>query len=278
MSVSQVKSLFKEMADYLDKDKGGQEKLKKLKDVVNVLRTDLAAAKELAEQAEKLKIAARERADAVEAKVAELVPLLQTRDQQVANLTRDVAKLTKVFKAAADANDEDYDYVYELNDGQEADEEPVAGDDSDDGDTSINYTKAEITPEIKSVIRALRKVMRFCPKADHTLTYRGQRSPVFFREDLMSDWSHKSLWALGAAVAILASFGGLVSIGTGSVFKRLRLPKYATGAELHLIEWVVKHNDTNHKYSNANMKQMQDEVEDDATKENRRPQDLNPFI
>lgn len=185
MSVSQVKKRFSEFESFLKKDKEGLRRLKLLKDDVNVLRTSLATAEEAEQLAIVIKDAARERADKAEAEAKELRLDVHSLKQQVASLMNAVATATK------------------------PDEEKV------DNDDSVRPIEVGEYADARRTIKALRKVMPHCPKQTGDRKHHLREKSVvipFLRQDIAEGWSHKAMWKLGAAVAIIAAENGQVTI------------------------------------------------------------------
>lgn len=219
MSVSQVKKRFSEFETYLGRDKEALRRLKLLKDDVNVLRTSLAAAEEKAELAEVVKNAARERADKAEAEADELRIENQRLRGQAAVLMSDLASATK--PEANPVDDDDPERLVELGE----------------------YADARRT------IKALRKVMPHCPKAQDALKYnfaRGSSPLLFIRQAISDGWSHTAIWKLGASVAIIAAENGRITIADPvgiSQFGKKQANKIG-GFAFNFLHWFDKNHDT----------------------------------
>lgn len=212
MSVSQVKKRFGEIESYLGRDKEALRRLKLLKDDVNVLRTSLAAAEEKAEQAEIVKDAARERADKAEFELNAASIEIHRLQQQVQSLT------AKINSTSIENSLESEDEI-----------EPADG---------INKTTNE---QLKSVIKHLRKKMKFCPKATQYATLLPEKSPVFNKEDLVEGWSHDSIWILGASVAMVSFLLGTVTVESSERSKD-RMDADGSPFANHLMDWFMKNN------------------------------------
>lgn len=187
MSVAQVKKTIAEMAEYLGRDSHGQDKLRRIKDAVNILRNKLSACTESeASAAARLKIATDEAARLRDELTASQTDIHSLR-QRVNNLTADVNRLTAT--ATTDDN-----------------QSPAASDDR------ACY---------KSAIKELRTLMSRCPRA---ISHRSRASTtglIFTRESISKGWSHRALWMLGASVAILSAYKGEVTIISGDTISEL---------------------------------------------------------
>jgi hypothetical protein len=182
MSIAQVKKRFSEFELYLGRDKEGLRRLKLLKDDVNVLRTDLASAIEAKELAESIKDAARERADVAEAANVELRLEAHRLTQRVASLMADIASATK------------------------PDEE-----DSDELDVTPDRFSREMKSTLKSLMRG--NDMPRCPKFSGSYKREdGNQCYAILRKDIAQGWSRRSLYLIGAVVALLVDFNGEVKI------------------------------------------------------------------
>lgn len=212
MSVSQVKKRFAEMESYLGRDTEALRKLKLLKDDVNLLRTSLATAEEKADRAEAIKNAARKRADDAE---MESHRLRAENDKLIMQLKTLEAQVLASRSKASDTEQEE--------DESELSEELPFGHDS---------------VECKKLLKALRRSLPQCPK----LTSKKSEGtcPSFIRQDFSQGWSHKSIWVLGASVAIIAAHEGGVTIvdpigtamgGSGVV------PPHRDGMLINFVRW-----------------------------------------
>lgn len=205
---AKVKKRFEEMQTYLGRDTEGLKKLKLLKDDVNELRTSLAAAKEQLEQMVAIKDAARDRADVAETELAS-VRLEQDRlNQMLQGLARRATAAEVEIKKLT-----------------------ASDDDTVDGATSGDATEAEI----KATVKAMRRSMKHCPEPTSVCTYD--------RESLAPSWSHPDIWLLGAAVAILATLRGYVTITTDKLLRDLpTTDTESQSASRQIIEWMAKNN------------------------------------
>lgn len=213
MSVSRVKRQFEEFATYLGRDATGQEKLKKLKDAVNELRTRLATAETKAIHAMDAAEAVRQRAQATESDLSDALAEIQRLQQINRNLMRDMAIAT----------------------APAVDEEPDAA-------PSGDYAESEV----KRVLKKLRDRLRLCPAPDRVLVKHSKKdvTRVWNREEIAKGWSHDSIWTLGAAVAALAFLDGIVAIETKKlardVFGRATDANADESGWRPLIQWMSK--------------------------------------
>ena len=208
MSVSQVKKRFSEMESHLGRDKEGLRKLKLLKDEVNVLRTSLASTEDKVELADVIKTAARERADSAEQQAGELKKENESLRMQLR---------TVEFKMRLS---ESQQYIADEGDTEDADE-------SEKSDGHV---------ECKTLLKRLRRVLPQCPILTNKQTNR--HCPTFIRQELAEGWSHSSIWALGASVAIIAAHEGGVTVvdPTGVIFMRDGDPK-RSGMAMNFCRW-----------------------------------------
>lgn len=184
MSVSQVKKRFVEMESYLRNDKEGLRRLKLLKDDVNVLRTSLASAEEKAEELEVVKNAARDRADNAEAELDLSRIEVHSLKQQVASLMTDLATATRP----------DEENVDEVNQ-----------------DVSLN----RFSQGMKSTLKSLLHGNEMPRRPDAYARYRrdgGNLCHAFFRNDIATGWTRRSIYLIGALVAIMVDVEGEVKI------------------------------------------------------------------
>lgn len=172
MSVSQVKKRFEEMATYLGRDATGLEKLRQLKDAVNVLRTKLAAAEESAAQA-------------IESKAHATAKLVET-ESELADCRRDSHRLTQKMENVS----RDLETVQAM----------LPREDTNPVDQHATKLERQVTATAIELRRNLKK----CPKPTATNTYD--------RKLLSKGWSRQEIWTLGAAVAALAAINGEVTI------------------------------------------------------------------
>jgi hypothetical protein len=207
MSVSQVKKRFGEFESFLRSDKEGLRRLKLLKDDVNVLRNDLAAATEAKETAEVVKDAARDRADAAEAEATALRLEVHSLQQQVSSLMTDLATVTKPGEKIIDKDDPN---------------RLIRGGDYD---------------EYRDMVKRLRKILPHCPKPHQS----GKRR-VFLREHFSEGFSHQSLWTIGASVVLIAACEGEVTIidPLGLVLDRKQWTEASIrGLDVNVARWYA---------------------------------------
>ena len=213
MSVQNVKNNFQELSAYLARDVAGLDKLRNLKDAVNVLRTRLAAAEEKESAASGITNGAIERA---------LVAERETEATRIENnrLQQQVAALTLALKNATVATEPD-----------------------EDGDDVTSGVATE--SELKSVIKHLRKNLRYCPDiiASARVTKPDSKRAtiaVHDRESFATGWSHESLWTLGASVAVLAAYGGGVAITSKHSLRDIKMEdrNSESGAMRPVIQWL----------------------------------------
>lgn len=171
MSVAQVKKQFEEMAAYLGRDAAGLGKLRQLKDAVNVIRTNLAAAAESEQRAIKCRELAVAESNDSKTELAECRLECQRLHQKMENLTRRLADAT----ASIATEPEDHESRSVSNSAQFA-----------------------------ATIRELRKQMKTCPPI---VAKRGS-TIVINRSSIAKGWSRQDMWTLGAAVAVLSAFDG----------------------------------------------------------------------
>ena len=104
-------------------------------------------------------------------------------------------------------------------------------DDTDDSSPTCDATEAEI----KATVKAMRRRMKHCPEPTSVCTYD--------RESLAPSWSHPDIWLLGAAVAILATLRGYVTITTDKLLRDLpTTDTESQSASRQIIEWMAKNN------------------------------------
>lgn len=188
MSVSQVKKRFGEMESYLGRDKEALRRLKLLKDDVNVLRTSLAAAEEKAAEAEVVKEAARKRADDAEVSLIEMKSMLSSMADELASL-----KAREAIRQQAEVSRNESQVV--LSEDQ----------------------------QITAVVAELAKAMTHSPAPLMTRRI-PDRAQVIERNDVATGWSKRSLWLLGAFVAIHAGWKGSILICTQDRFQDRHSP------------------------------------------------------
>ena len=211
LSISQIKKHFEDMSSYLGRDATGIEKLRKLKEAVNVVRTKLSESEQSADlavrqmeiaHAESIK-AKRERDDSVKE--------VQRLNQVVNTLTRQLSEAWK-----QDSSD----------------------------DLEIQASVSLKQKQYRSTIKRLRRVLPECPGARSFFPKSLSKERAYAREDFSKGWTYEDLWILGASTAILASFHGHVLITSNESPKDLEpLAEDANGTLMrkHLtLEWVKK--------------------------------------
>lgn len=208
MSISQIKKRFEEMAAYLGRDVHGIEKLRDLKESVNVVRTRLASAEAEAVMAsETCDMAIKQRIAAESALDQERMENQRLR-QVVANLTRDL-------EMTAPTRKED-----------ETQEEEPSG------------TEAE--KQMVRAIRALKKHIRICPQPKRIITTLDGKIGVFAMSSFATDWSHQSLLNLGAAVAFASYIIDCVAIENDMRPTLLTDQNLDTSVASHVVRWCRK--------------------------------------
>lgn len=217
MSVSQIKKQFDGLATYLARDTIGQEKLKDLKDAVNVLRTQLSSAEIQTKDATELTHALRNRAQTAEWDLAVAKQEIQRLQQLVKNLSRDLSRATS---------------------------EPAT-----ELDREAQEAVKTSEQELKGVIKRLRKKLPFCPApvslVDKFCKRNGLTIRVYDRDSIAKGWSYESLWTLGATVAMLAAIGEAVAVRTGDDLIRTvkhRGPDVG-GGMVHIARWMERNID-----------------------------------
>ncbi len=220
MSVSQIKKQFEELAAYLGKDVTGQAKLKKLKDAVKELRTQLASA-----QAKEAK--ATSQADV-------LAECCRAKDRELSSATVEFQRWRQI---AANLSRE-----VEAAKARDATVQPSHGDFENTGEET--YTELEL----KRVIKRLRHKQSMCPESTRKIRdLRGSENDwinVWDRHAIAKGWSHESLWALGATMAILAEFFGVAAIESQSRTRKNLVPTHDANSDAcvfrHVIGWLSK--------------------------------------
>jgi seryl-tRNA synthetase len=220
MSVSQVKKHFEEFATYLGRDTAGLERLKKLKDAVNELRTGLASAEAKAATADDLTETMSIRARAAESELSDAKNEIQRLQQNIRNLSRDLQAATAEIASQSDEFTEDEIEVASLT-GNEM--------------------------EIKRVLKRLRARLKYCPAHTRVISHCSEKGlvRVWDRDVIAKGWSHESMWTLGATLAALAGFYGIVVLETQNSFRKMRAgrdPDSDASAWRPLIQWFSKHN------------------------------------
>ena len=209
---AQVKRRFADMVAYLGKDTKGLELLKLLKDDVNVLRKNLAAAAALAVEEEAVKKLARERADAAEARAAQMELELHSLRQKVASVSHELSSVIA-------ANN---------TDSEDAEEEMI--------DKSIQEADA------RSMMKALRKELRYCPKMESRVDHLSALVDVYERSEISPGLSYKSIWTLGAAVCAITLIRGQVVIRSEEWAKTMETKGVESGFLRHLFQWYGQQN------------------------------------
>lgn len=185
MSVSQIKKQFEEISTYLGRDKTGLEKLRKLKDLVNELRTRLAAATSESETA-------TTSMNTVFAELSQAKSDLAVASQEIHRLQQVVLNLSRDLSVA--------------------EQREVSEEESDEGVNTNNLTRVQ--QQYHAMVKKLRKQLPFCPRAvDAAHTDRNAEVLRYYdRHSLSEGWSHQDIWTLGAAVAVLCAITGEVAI------------------------------------------------------------------
>lgn len=203
MSVSQVKKNFEEVASYLGRDVVGLEKLRKLKDAVNVLRTSLAAAAESEQRAIQCCEAAVAQSNGSKTSLMESRLECHRLQQNVDNLTKRLADAT-----ASNATDEEID------------------------DDIPSMMGASNSAQFAATVRELRKHMKTCPP----LVAKRGSTIVVNRSSIAKGWSRQDMWTLGASVALLSAFDGEVLVLSDEMIRELGDEK----SKGEVIRWFSK--------------------------------------
>ena len=209
MSVSKVKKRFGEFESFLKKDKEGLRRLKLLKDDVNILRTDLASAMEAKATADEIKDAARGRADAAEVERDALLLEVHSLKQHVASLMMDLASATK------------------------PDEDP-----EDEQHVAPGRFSQGMKSTLKSLIRG--NELPRSPKAcDHYRRDGGHLCHTFYRNEIATGWSRRSLYLIGALVSIMVDVEGEVKIRSWANTEEDKDGRVKDETLIkHLVEWI----------------------------------------
>lgn len=170
MSIAQVKKQFEEFAAYLGRDVAGLERLKKLKDAVNELRTRLASAEAKEASAAKAEEAMANRARTAEQELDGAKNEIQRLQQLVRNVSRDMELAT-----ARDVPDETEDY--------------------------------SASPMELRTLKRLRSRLKHCPRIKRMYKLPARS---WDRDSIAKGWSHDAIWTLGAAMAVLVTLEGVV--------------------------------------------------------------------
>ncbi len=217
---SQVKKRFAEMAAYLGRDTKGLEQLRLLKDDVNVLRKNLAAATQLADDEAQVKIAARERADIAEAALAQAQLEIHSLRQQLTSASNALCSIIAATADDTDENENENENEYGEVDG---------------------YTVQEADARV--MVRSLRKALRYCPTPRDKVTMFPEAVDRFCWSDIVTGLSHKSLWTLGAAVAALTLLRGQVVIYSTETTVTMNVKRGQSAFLRNLCEWYSCKND-----------------------------------
>lgn len=225
MSVSKLKRQFEAFSTYLGRDITGHEHLRKLKESFLELRAQLAATTAKQDEAVARLEPVSSRAAVAEQKLADANAEIHKLQQQLASTTR---RLDGMIETSAKAAAEDT--------------EDVAATDSES-----DFDEAAV----KSVLKQLRKSLKYCPKcvqqptkliasSDRTLT-------VLERSSVINGWSHSDLWTLGAVVSVLLLMkGGQVVVQAPELSEKLLAsrvdPDSDESISRHLVQWFFKNN------------------------------------
>ena len=212
MSVSQIKKRFEEFATYLGRVTHGLDKLKKLKDAVNELRTRLSSVEEKEASAVGRASEYVTRAHAAENE-------LETAKVEIYRLRQITQNLERDLKLA------------------------VAVDEPAEADTE--NTSNEIKElELKRVMKHLRTRLRFCPLPTRHLTHNSFKATlrVWDRESLAKGWSHESLWTLGASIAVLVALDGVVVLESENLTRNMdvRDANADSSPMRQVVQWIQK--------------------------------------
>lgn len=221
MSVQQVKNRFEELSTYLGRDAEGLKKLKSLKDAVNVLRTDRAAATERAENAEKLRDAAIQQRRAAEAEVANLHAELRRVQAESHSLALQLRNVRAIL------------------DGSEDELAPARPNLPDPFDYVDGHSAA-----VSFAVERLRKLQPYCP-APRSHLYIALRPEdtapekaaatylIWDRNELSTGWGYEALWQLGATVAALVACEQHVVISSQLTLSKKMAKMVHAAAKLH---------------------------------------------
>ena len=207
MSIAQVKKRLDDMSAYIGRDQHGIDKLRELKDAVWVIRARLASLEEDAERSAKLRDIAI--ADAAMAKAS-----LERERLEIQRL-RQIVETQSNHIAARRAKED-----AEKRDSHESPPQPT--------------TEGEMI----GVIRALRKRITYCPRPVRTT--KGVELFVYRVSDFVQDWSHQSLWTLGAAVAVLSEMEHCVVFETSRNRAEFRDQERDGSYAMHLCKWIAR--------------------------------------
>ena len=189
------------------------KKMSELKDAVNEMRKGLAAAEETARQAESSKAVLRQQLTDVSADLSETKLEASNLRQQVASLTGKLnAAIREIKEAAASGEDED---------------------------TDSEETIKTAERDVKLAVKQLRKVIHRCPKPSGSAPKNIKYGiPCFGRSVFAKDWSHNSLWTLGAAVSVLSNLHGQIQIEAEEHTVKFHNNVDDSGCMRHMFQWA----------------------------------------
>jgi hypothetical protein len=198
-----IKRRFEELKSYLGRDTEGIERLKLLKDAVNVLRKKAAASAEKAEAAEASRLDSHYRREDAEA-------LLRASQSECRLLAERVVKLERDAKPPPER---------------------------------IVQPPADPAGTVLSVVKRLRAENKYCPRQVAFPETSLEKMPVFDRESISDGWTHADLWRLGSTVAIVAAMMGGVLITTDERLKDIVDSGDGAGVGGHVTRWFRKNMD-----------------------------------
>lgn len=220
MSMAQVKKQFDELTAYLGRDTAGLDKVRKLKEAVNGLRTSRAVAEEKAAAAQAAREQMHKKLVAAEQASADTTAELQRLKQLVANTTRELTELQDRLTQP---------------DPVEPELTPVGA----ESEKATAHRKL-----VKSVLKTLRTQIKHCPRL-----YKGDEQKKatrsIDRDDLAKGWDRQSLWLLGASVAALASGLGQITVVARQTLHDLEPSGLAdddASLSRPFIQWIGKNN------------------------------------
>jgi len=209
VSISQIKKQFEEMSTYLGRDVTGLEKLRKLKDSVNELRTQLTASTQARENAESRTELIFAESTRAKTELSEARREIHSLRQRADNIARELELATDVEESLED----------------------------DAGMVDGHLTRDQ--RQYRAVIKELRKQLPYCPLS--VVRMASNRTRYYDRDALSKGWSHQALWALGASVAILAAFEGDVGIVSNDKVVELEPAVRGTANRNHqTVQWLRK--------------------------------------
>jgi hypothetical protein len=210
MTVSKMKARFANLTAYLGRDAHGQSLAKELKDSYNDVRKELAAARAACEKAEGSANAMREQL----LKAQEECVTLERAKLHLADECRSLRQQLQLSETAA---------------VREREKQVVAGRDE--------------TQTPRSVIKKIRKTIPVLPRIKQGHMFSGEWCGEWSKQQLCNDWSYKSMWTLGAAVALLSQLHGRVCISSEIRF-RDEVPRNSDpdsdSTARHLVQWTAK--------------------------------------